>query len=186
MVYLGKRDTSWKSCQTVMQQDFQKSLRDYPKDKVGEEMRKKVKVFLGDKSLTLEKVQASAAAAAGIFNWCHAINDYSLALEKIRPLQKKVSEAEAKAKETQAIVDEKEAEYSLLMAQLEGLKKDAAETIAKLRALEEQQTRCNTQLSNAAKLLSLLGGEGERWEVGIKELEKEKEQLVGDIFIAAA
>jgi len=31
-----------------------------------------------------------------------------------------------------------------------------------------------------------LGGEGERWEQGIKALEKEREQLVGDIFIAAA
>lgn len=105
-------------------------------------LRRKVVKYLTDKEYTMERIQNSAAAGAGIFAWCHAMHDFSIAQEKVDPLVAKANEAQRQQAEAQAEVDKKEAQYAKLIAKLDELKREAAETAAKLQALQEQKERC--------------------------------------------
>ena len=48
--------------------------------------------------------------------WCHAIYGYSLAVEVVEPLQKKVDEATAKQDKAMAIVKVKQDELDKIMS----------------------------------------------------------------------
>lgn len=94
MVYLGYKDPDWKKCKEVMQDQLKNKLKNYPKENVNAALRRKVVKYLTDKEYTMEKIQTSAAAGAGIFAWCHAMHDFSIAQEKVDPLVAKANEAQ--------------------------------------------------------------------------------------------
>lgn len=55
-----------------------------------------------------------------------------------------------------------------------------------IKQLSDDKVTCERRLTNAGKLIGLLGDEGERWLLTVDVLNKESEMLVGDVFIAAA
>lgn len=74
-------------------------MKNYPKENVNAAMRRKVAPYLTDKAMSMDNVNNSAAAAAGIFSWCHAMNDFSIAQEKVDPLVAKANEAQRQQQE---------------------------------------------------------------------------------------
>lgn len=55
-----------------------------------------------------------------------------------------------------------------------------------IKQLSEDKVTCERRLTNAGKLIGLLGDEGERWLQTVEELNKELEMLIGNVFIAAS
>ncbi len=55
-----------------------------------------------------------------------------------------------------------------------------------IQQLSDDKIKCERRLTNAGKLIGLLGDEGERWEASVGVMEVEIEKLIGNVFIAAA
>jgi dynein heavy chain len=55
-----------------------------------------------------------------------------------------------------------------------------------IQQLSDDKIKCERRLTNAGKLIALLGDEGERWEASVGVMQTEIEKLIGNVFIAAA
>jgi dynein heavy chain len=55
-----------------------------------------------------------------------------------------------------------------------------------IQQLSDDKIRSERRLTNAGKLIHLLGDEGERWEQSVGIMETEIEKLIGNVFVAAA
>jgi len=90
----------------------------------------------------------------------------------VRPLQAKQEQMKEELKDAQEAVAVKQAEVSAIKAKLSQLETDYESTLAYIQSLKDDKARCEKRLSNASKLLELLGSEGERWEVGIEDIQR--------------
>ena len=55
-----------------------------------------------------------------------------------------------------------------------------------IKALQEQKNQSESRLENAGKLLALLEDEGVRWKQIIVDIEKQIDNVIGDVFLSVS
>lgn len=66
------------------------------------------------------------------------------------------------------------------------MEEDLKKTNDYIRQLKQDKEICESRLSNADKLISLLADEGTRWQQSINQMKEDGKFLAGDIFLASA
>ena len=75
-----------------MQDNFRKTLLDYPLDKVKKTVLNKVSKVMNDKKrFDMKLIEKSSSAAYGLAKWCKAILKYAEARERSKPLEDKMA-----------------------------------------------------------------------------------------------
>ena len=192
LLYLGhslhaKQDQNWQLAMKVMADTkFLSYLQNYEKEKIDQKILNKVKPIVTREDFNPEVIRNSSSAAAGLAKWCIALREYAEALKVVIPKRKKVEEMQARQESSQREVAIKMDQLAEIKKKLHQLQDDYAKTEAYIEQLDGDKKQCETRLTNAGKLINLLGDEGERWKITVQELRKEVEKLCGNVFIAAS
>jgi dynein heavy chain, axonemal len=80
----------------------------------------------------------------------------------------------------------KKDELGLIKAEIDKMEADYNQLQEYIQQLSDDKIRSERRLTNAGKLINLLGDEGERWLASVGIMEAEIEKLIGNVFIAAA
>jgi len=173
LVYLGYKSCDWKTAQKALaDMKFLDRLRSYDRDNIPEKILQKVKTLTRSADFNTDRMVKASKAAGGLAKWCKAIREYGESILVVRPLQAKQEQMKEELKDAQEAVAVKQAEVSAIKAKLSQLETDYESTLAYIQSLKDDKARCEKRLSNASKLLELLGSEGERWEVGIEDIQR--------------
>ncbi len=127
-----------------------------------------------------------SVVAGGLAKWCKATYEYAEAWKVIKPKEQKARELTDKLKVAEDEVALKKAELYRIQTSIAQMEADFEHIQNYIKQLSEDKVTCERRLTNAGKLIGLLGDEGERWQSTVVELNKEVEKLVGNVFIAAA
>ncbi|CUE71257.1 dynein heavy chain, putative [Bodo saltans] len=104
----------------------------------------------------------------------------------LQPKQEKLAKAEAALEKAKATLAKKQAELAELEARLKKLKQQYDDSMARLKQLEADKARTELHLARAAKLLSGLTSEHERWTKSIAELEAKSQHAMALTALASA
>lgn len=66
------------------------------------------------------------------------------------------------------------------------MEEDLKKTTDYIRQLKQDKDICESRLTNADKLISLLADEGTRWQQSINQMKEDGKFSAGDLFLAAA
>lgn len=129
---------------------------------------------------------SKSKVAGGLAKWCKATYEYAKAWEIVFPKEQKQRELQEGLRIAEAEVAGKKAELAKIQANIKQMEDDYAAIEAYIQQLSEDRITSERRLTNAGKLIGLLGDEGKRWEVSVVDLMKEQEKITGNVFIAAA
>ncbi len=125
-------------------------------------------------------------ASVSLANWCVAIQKCYEAYQKVAPQQEKLRLIEKDYDEKAEEVRIMEEALNIVKKKLRQLEEEHRKLSEEARVLTEKKNTISFQLTNAEKLISLLGSEGERWTQSIAKLKEEEKEIVGNIFLSAA
>ncbi len=125
-------------------------------------------------------------AAGGLAKWCKATYQYAEAWKVVKPKEMKQRELSEKLRVAEEAVAIKKDELGLIKAEIDKMEADYNQLQEYIQQLSDDKIRSERRLTNAGKLINLLGDEGERWLASVGIMEAEIEKLIGNVFIAAA
>ena len=105
---------------------------------------------------------------------------------KVRPLQEKLDEANARLQEAKESLAKSQEIVTSLEAQLQKLMNEYEKAAAEKAQIEEEQREIVQSLDLAERLVNGLKDEKIRWTASIEEKNKRRGSLVGDVLLAAA
>jgi dynein heavy chain len=138
---------------------FMDMLKNYDKDNIKESVIKQVDPFMHDENFTPKAIEKASKACTAVCMWARAMHKYHNVAISVAPKKAMLAEAQATLDVVLAQLAEKQSSLAKIMDRLAELDKNYTESVAKLEALSKQKTKCETQLSNADKLIGGLGGE---------------------------
>jgi dynein heavy chain len=118
--------------------------------------------------------------------WVRAIDLYSKVFKEVEPKRKRVADAQAELAATQAKLKEKQDALAEIEGQLTQLKNKYEESMGDKILLARKAEETSTRLQRASKLTVALKDEELRWTQSVAKVSQQLDDLVGDIFLAAA
>jgi dynein heavy chain len=164
---------------------FLNNMIKYDKENITEKCVKAVNGIINKPEFSLEDVRKANQAMEGICKWAMAMMKYYELLKIVNPMREKVAEMNAQLVVVRRDLAEKMAKLKAVqekMAVLEATYQEKVDTEAKLQAKIDD---CNKKLERAGKIISGLEGEKQRWTDTVARLGTEFEFLVGNCLIAA-
>ena len=144
------------------------------------------KKYINRKDFTPGDVESKSLAAKSMCEWVLALDKYSYVLKKVAPKQAKYEEVSKILKVAKDALAVKEGELKEVKDKVAELEAACAAMEHEKQSLEEEMDRCEKRMGRAEKLVVLLEDEGVRWQETVAIMEKEIEELVGNVFISAA
>ena len=184
---LGEKE-SWDNAKAVLgKSDFMDRLTGYDKDNIPDARLKKLRRdYINHELFQVEKVKSVSAAGLGLCLWARAMDVYADVAKEVEPKKMRLNEMKSALAVTTATLKEKQDQLKAVQDKVALLKKTCDETLDEKNRLQEESDRTAQRLVRAEKLTSGLSSEGERWKGNITSLATEKENLIGDCFLACA
>jgi dynein heavy chain, axonemal len=104
----------------------------------------------------------------------------------VKPKEQKQKELSEKLRVAEEAVAIKKDELGVIKAEIDKMESEYNQLMEYIQQLSDDKIKCERRLTNAGKLIGLLGDEGERWQISVGLMENEIEKLIGNVFIAAA
>ena len=142
--------------------------------------------YVNNPDLTPDKIVSKSSAASGLCEWMRNIVEYHNIVLKVRPLQEKLDEANARLQEAKESLAKSQEIVTSLEAQLQKLMNEYEKAAAEKAQIEEEQREIVQSLDLAERLVNGLKDEKIRWTASIEEKNKRRGSLVGDVLLAAA
>ncbi|KAG5177491.1 dynein heavy chain and region D6 of dynein motor-domain-containing protein [Tribonema minus] len=196
----GKKvDDYWDSAKKQLLADakaFMDSLVKFDKDNIPDRIIRKVEPYTQDPEFTPAKIEKASKACTAICMWALAMYKYHFVALGVAPKRARLAEAQVELDEVRPAILKLDLKlkvakylYHIMALAVQGRLADLQAgyegAVAKKAELEAKAQRCETQLSNAGRLLGGLGGEGARWTETVAGLEGALERLAGDVLVAA-
>ena len=182
------KNHSWDRAKKMMSNlgQFLEKLQTYDAENMPEELVKKMLKALENPMINYEVMLAKSSAAANLAAWVINVVGYNRIYVKVKPLMDALDEsmaARAAAEGSLAIANESVDAANQILADLrEALMKATVEK----QEVEKEKVACQAKLALAERLLNGLASEGKRWGNDIKDLEVEKQTMLGDVLLASA
>lgn len=175
----------WATAKKLLsQQNFLSGFSTFDYNSIKLEVIEKIrKKYLFDLNPT--RLKDVSAAAYALCLWIRAIEEYDKAYRIVKPKQLKANAAK------QAYLDKTENlkriqdELQDLVHTLEEMQEDLDKKQERKAELEAEIEDCKTKIVRAKTLLEGLGGEKVRWENSIVELQRDYENIIGDMLLSA-
>jgi len=183
-----KMDDYWESSQKQVLVDPKKMLDDlfeFDKDNIPEPVITKIQPYIDREDFDPAAIKKSSVACEALCMWCRAMHKYHFVAKAVEPKRKMLAAAEADLEKTMAKLRAAQAELKAVEDKIGKLEADYNEAVTKQDTLAHEMEMCTLKLGNASKLIDGLGGEKERWQKTVSELQEKYELLPGDSLVAA-
>ncbi|ORZ39411.1 dynein heavy chain and region D6 of dynein motor-domain-containing protein [Catenaria anguillulae PL171] len=184
---LFKVKPDWDSSKKLLgDPQFLRKIQEYDKDSVNDALAKKLRKYIENPSFTPEAVEKVSKAARSMCMWVLAMDIYTRVNKEVEPKRKRLAEAQASLETTKAKLEEKTRALQEVENQLQKLKEQYEESIASKKVLSEKMEQTTKRMERASKLTTALADEQIRWTESVAKLNKQMDELVGNVFVAAA
>ena len=160
-------------------------LCNYDRDNIDPDIVEKVAVFCERDDFTPKIVKKASVAAAGLCQWVHAMIKYDKVAKEVEPRRIALAKASEDLAKAEAELAERNAELKVVQDELSALQEELRVTMEKKDKLESDVKICAARLARAEQLISGLGGEKDRWQQFVKDLQIQYENITGDILISS-
>nr|XP_031831701.1 dynein heavy chain 3, axonemal-like [Nomia melanderi] len=183
----GKKYTDyWGPSKRILgDMNFLQNLKDYDKDNIPSNIMQIIKkTYISDNNFKPHIVAKASSAAEGLCKWVRAMVSYNEVAKAVAPKKEKLLAAQKECNEAEAFLNEKRKTLSALNAKLAALNNSLQETLQQKIKLEREVEDCTNKLNKAEKLIASLGGEKNRWMQCAVNLQKNYDNLVGDMILS--
>ncbi|CAD7967000.1 unnamed protein product, partial [Amoebophrya sp. A25] len=186
-VLLGEK-TDWDSAKRVMQDNnaFIARLKDFDKDKIPQNLLKKLESYVKKPEYAPENVGNQSRACRSLCMWTHAIHTYSIVAKEVEPKKLKLAELNDELKKANKALATKQAELDKVLKEVNALRQKLEDTEKEKESLIAESALTEKRLERADVLTNSLAQEDQRWRESVEKMAGETENLVGDVFLAAA
>lgn len=132
-----------------------------------------------------EKVKLVSLACELLSRWIIAVVQYDKAFKAATPKRTEFTEAATARDSSIASLNAKIEELRMLEENLSELQKQLAMEKVKFEQFKAEHERCNKRLLRATEIVNCLGGENERWQQAVRQIQDQVRSLMTDTLIAA-
>lgn len=161
-------------------------LSNFNPERLDQDIMKQLDVLSSNKEFTLLNITKACEAAKGIFHWLKSIENYYYIYEECKPKRDALMLAEKQILVHQDEIKHRMGALKTLQDKLSELRDEYKDKEKDVKQLQEEIDTCGLQKTRAAKLLSALAGEKQKWYVLTNVVKKKFETLQGDCLLAAA
>ncbi|KAI9224248.1 dynein heavy chain and region D6 of dynein motor-domain-containing protein [Blastocladiella britannica] len=184
---LFKVKPDWDSSKKLLSDpQFLRKIQEYDKDSVNDALAKKLRKYVESPNFTPEAVEKVSRAARSMCMWVLAMDIYTRVNKEVEPKRKRLNEAQSSLEATKAKLDEKTRQLQDVEDQLLKLKQQYEESVSSKKVLSERMDQTTKRMERASKLTTALADEQIRWTDSVAKLNKLMEEIVGNVFVAAA
>nr|XP_018671052.1 dynein heavy chain 5, axonemal isoform X3 [Ciona intestinalis] len=178
---------SWSESMKMMTESgFLNNLQNFNKDSINDEVVELMKPYFDAPDYNLDVARRVCGNVAGLCSWTTAMANFYVINKEVLPLKANLAVQESlynnammALKKAEAELDEKNRELAVVQARYDAAMKEKQD----LAASAEQ---CRRKMQTASSLISVLGGEKERWTDQSREFTAQSRRLVGDVLMATA
>eukprot|EP00794_Sanderia_malayensis_P010712 gene10712-11859_t len=163
-----------------------KLLINFEKDKMSDKVLKQIGKYCSQSDFHPDIVGRVSLAAKSLCMWVRAMEVYGRIFRVVEPKKQRLANAQSQLDEKQKSLADAKANLKEVTEKIETLKKNYEEKLAQKEDLGNRAKMLETKLERAGKIVSGLGGERDRWEASVEDLEQSIGYLVGDCVVAAA
>jgi len=181
--------TEWNHVKKVISDPkaFVESMKSYDVKSLDQKRLKTLRnKFINRKDFNPTEVEKVSVAAKSMCEWVLALDKYSYVLTRVGPKQKQYEEVSKVLKEAKAVLAVKQAELKEVTDKVAALESACISMEQEKKQLEDDMDKFEKRMGRAEKLVVLLEDEGVRWKETVEIMEREIEELVGNVFISAA
>uniref|UniRef100_A0A8C8W0I7 Dynein, axonemal, heavy chain 6 n=1 Tax=Peromyscus maniculatus bairdii TaxID=230844 RepID=A0A8C8W0I7_PERMB len=166
--------------------NFLRRLLEYDKENIKPQILTKLQRYINNPDFVPEKVEKVSKACKSMCMWVRAMDLYSRVVKEVEPKRQKLRAAQAELDITMATLKEKQALLRQVEDQIKTLQDEYDRGVNEKESLAKNMALTKARLVRAGKLTAALGDEQVRWEESIERFQDEIENIVGNVFIAAA
>ncbi|XP_018654464.1 LOW QUALITY PROTEIN: hypothetical protein Smp_130810 [Schistosoma mansoni] len=185
-IMLGQKG-DWATAKTVLNDsNFLRKLVEYPKDEITDGQLKKLKKFIDNPEFQPEIVEKTSKACKSMCMWVRALDLYAHIYRTVEPKRKRLEEANADLDIVMRKLQEKQSELSNVEQKIASLQQEYDQSVSEKKKLEHHLALTSARLKRAGKLTTALADEQDRWKLSIEKYNLQLNNVIGDVFIAAA
>jgi dynein heavy chain len=184
----GKKvDDYWEPGKALLAdpQKFLDSLLNFDKDNIAEATIAKIQPYIDSPDFQVSVISRVSTAATSMCQWVRAMEKFYHVSRSVAPKRARLQEAQTSLDETLKVVAELKRKMRETEINIKEMEKRYAESVAKKEELSRKVEECNVKLSRAAKLISGLGDERQRWALSVDQFDIKINNIVGDILLAS-
>ncbi|XP_062864847.1 dynein axonemal heavy chain 6 isoform X2 [Trichomycterus rosablanca] len=179
--------TDWASAKQVLgDSNFLRKLMEYDKDNIRPQILQKLQRYVQNPDFVPEKVEKVSKACKSMCMWVRAMGLYSRVLKEVGPKREKLATAQAELDATMTTLREKQEKLREVENQIRVLQEQFNSSVAEKEELAKTMALTEARLGRSGKLTSALADERVRWQESIAMFELEINNVIGNVFIAAA
>ena len=186
MTVLRKPPTWDEAKKQLGDSQFMEKLLKYDKDKLDDQLLKKINKYTSNPDYDAEKVGKVSMAARGLCLFVRAMEVYGNVAKEVAPKRAKLKAAQDNLAKKQAALKAAQDKLAEVLAQVQALRDKYDHSMNQKQTLEDELEDLEGKLIRAEKLVTGLAGEKTRWEASIAEFEAQSNRLPGDCVVAAA
>ncbi|KAJ9576326.1 hypothetical protein L9F63_006826, partial [Diploptera punctata] len=180
------QNLDWASAKLVLgDTNFLKKLQEYEKDKISDNLMKKLKTYVEHPDFIPDKVATQSKVCRSMCMWVRAIDMYAKVYRVVEPKRKRLEAAEKELNQVMSVLREKQQRLAEVEKQIAQLEASYDASLAEKMELEVIMDVTANRLIRAGRLTSALGNEQVRWEQSIKDLSANLITVIGDVLVAA-
>lgn len=138
------------------------------------------------KSTGISLIVRVSTAAAGLFTWVRAMEEYAKIFKTVKPKRDRYEAAMAELNEKRAQIADAERQIQEAQKRLDELRANYEKQMAEKEQLRRDCEHMQMMLEKASRLINGLASEKVRWEAKVAELEQDISYVTGDCLLAAS
>jgi dynein heavy chain, axonemal len=186
MTVLRKAPTWDEAKKQLGDSQFMEKLLKFDKDKLDDQLLKKINKYTSQPDYDPEKVGKVSLACRGLCMWVVSMEIYGTVAKEVAPKRAKLKAAQDNLAKKQAALKAAQDKLAEVLAQVQALRDKYDTSMDQKKKLEDELEDLEGKLLRAEKLVTGLAGEKSRWEASIADFEAQAARLPGDCVVAAA
>ncbi|NWU99300.1 DYH10 protein, partial [Upupa epops] len=185
LIMRGYKELNWRTAKGMMSEaNFLRSLMQIDFDGITHSQVKSIRGLL--KSTTFGEMEQVSRAGLGMLKFVEAVMSYCDVVKEVKPKREKVARLEQNYYLSKRELENIHTELATLQDELKALGNKYQEAVREKQQLQEEAEIMQQRLDAAAKLISGLRSEKERWTKELEDYEVRKVKLLGDCLLCAA
>ncbi|CAI5441622.1 unnamed protein product [Caenorhabditis angaria] len=153
---------------------FLNKIRTFPRDETSRRTMKLIRdKYLSKEEFDPEKVRQCSLAAEGLCRWVLAIDMYNQISKIVEPKRERLRKSEMLVKQHLKQLEVKRKALLKVTEKLQGLSDQFSQMCQKKQELESQISSCEIKMERAERLVQALGGEKDKWQTKITDIQHE-------------
>ncbi|XP_047126546.1 dynein axonemal heavy chain 6 isoform X3 [Hydra vulgaris] len=172
--------------------NFLKRLIDFDKDNIPDSALKKLKKYIENPKFLPEIAEKSSKvcwifwACKSMCLWARACDLYASVVRTVEPKRRRLATAQLELDTVMSVLKEKQGKLAAVEAKITALKESYSQSIEEKDHLTKNIAQTASRLKQASKLTAALAEEQVRWTENIAVFTADIENIVGNVFVAAA